>query len=94
MSFIWPVMLVLLVLIPLSGVLYILLQQRRRRFAASYGSLGLVQEAAGRELGSFCSHLRSSSSPWRGRRPWSACPVSKAPSSSRSTFPVAWRLTI
>jgi Ca-activated chloride channel homolog len=49
MSFIWPAMLVLLLLIPLFVVLYIMLQ--RRRFAASYGHLGLVQEAAGRRLG-------------------------------------------
>lgn len=51
MSFIWPAMLLLLLLIPLCVGLYVMLQQRRRRFAASYGSLGLVQEAAGRGLG-------------------------------------------
>ena len=47
MSFIWPVMLVLLLLVPLFVVLYVRLQRRRRRFAANYGSLGLVQTAAG-----------------------------------------------
>jgi len=51
MSFIWPAMLLLLLLIPLCVGLYVILQQRRRRFAASYGSFGLVQEAAGRGLG-------------------------------------------
>ena len=51
MSFIWPAMLLLLLLIPLCVGLYIMLQQRRRRFAASYGSFGLVQEAAGHGLG-------------------------------------------
>ena len=51
MSFIWPVMLILLLLIPLCVVLYVRLQRRRRRLAASYGSLGLVQAAAGRQLG-------------------------------------------
>ena len=51
MSFIWPTMLLLLLFIPLFGVLYILLQQRRRRFAASYSSLGLVQGAMGRGPG-------------------------------------------
>lgn len=51
MSFIWPAMLVLLLCVPLFGLLYVRLQQRRRRFAASYGSLGIVQEAAGRRLG-------------------------------------------
>jgi Ca-activated chloride channel homolog len=43
MTFIWPIMLILLVLIPVLVLLYIRLQQRRRRIAASYGSLGFVQ---------------------------------------------------
>jgi Ca-activated chloride channel family protein len=47
MSFIWPVMLILLLLVPLFVALYVRLQRRRRRFAASFGSLGLVQAAAG-----------------------------------------------
>ena len=47
MSFIWPAMLLLLLLIPLCIVLYVRLQRRRRRFAASYGNLGLMQAAAG-----------------------------------------------
>ncbi|HLB46463.1 MAG TPA: VWA domain-containing protein [Anaerolineales bacterium] len=51
MSFIWPTMLVLLMLIPLFVGLYLRMQQRRRRLAASYGSLGFVQEAAGRGPG-------------------------------------------
>ena len=51
MSFIWPIMLFSLVLIPLAVVLYILLQRRRRRIAERYGSFGFVQEAAGGELG-------------------------------------------
>jgi Ca-activated chloride channel family protein len=51
MSFLWPVMLLLLLWIPLGAALYVRLQRRRRRLAASYGSLGLVQEAAGRPLG-------------------------------------------
>jgi Ca-activated chloride channel family protein len=51
MSFIWPTMLLLLLFIPLFGVLYILLQQRRRRFAANYSSLGLVYEAMGHAPG-------------------------------------------
>jgi len=52
MSFIWPAMLVLLLLIPLCVGLYIRMQQRRRRIAERYGSLGLTPEAAGRRLGS------------------------------------------
>src|ERR671933_2421391 len=51
MSFIWPQMLVLLVLLPLFVGLYLRLQQRRRRLVASYGSLGLVQAAAGQRVG-------------------------------------------
>jgi len=51
MSFIWPAMLVLLLSVPLFGVLYVWLGRRRRRFAERYGSLGIVQEAAGRRLG-------------------------------------------
>ncbi len=48
MTFIWPAMLVSLVLIPLSIVLYLKLLQRRRRFAASYGNLGFARGATGR----------------------------------------------
>jgi Ca-activated chloride channel family protein len=44
-------MLLLLLLIPLCVGLYVMLQQRRRRLAASYGALGLGQEATGRGLG-------------------------------------------
>jgi Ca-activated chloride channel family protein len=50
MSFIWPAMLVLLLLIPLFGVLCIVFQQRRR-LAASYGGLGLTGGALGRGPG-------------------------------------------
>jgi Ca-activated chloride channel family protein len=52
MSFIWPAMLLSLLLIPLFVVLYLWQQQRRRRLAARYGSLGLARETAGRRLGS------------------------------------------
>ena len=44
-------MLFFLLLIPLFVLLYLRLQQRRRRLIASYGSLGLVQGAIGRGLG-------------------------------------------
>ncbi|MEW5959166.1 MAG: VWA domain-containing protein [Chloroflexota bacterium] len=49
MSFIWPTMLLSLLLVPLFVGLYLRLQQRRR-LAARYG--GLIQEATGRRLGS------------------------------------------
>ena len=52
MSFIWPEMLGLLVLIPLFSVLYVRMQRRRRRIAAAYSSFGLAQGAKGRNLGS------------------------------------------
>jgi Ca-activated chloride channel family protein len=45
MSFIWPVMLLLLILVPLFAVLYIVLQRRRQRLAAQYSRLGFVQGA-------------------------------------------------
>jgi Ca-activated chloride channel family protein len=51
MSFLWPIMLVLLLLVPLLVVQYTRMQQRRQRILANYGSLGIVQEAAGRRLG-------------------------------------------
>jgi Ca-activated chloride channel family protein len=51
MSFIWPTMLILLLLIPLAVVLYARLQRRRQQLAARYGSLGFVQAAAGRRIG-------------------------------------------
>jgi Ca-activated chloride channel family protein len=42
MSFIWPAMLFSLLLVPAFVVLNIRMQRRRRRLAASYGSLGLA----------------------------------------------------
>jgi Ca-activated chloride channel homolog len=50
MSFIWPVMLILLLLLPLGVLLYLRMQRRRQRMMASYGSMGMVQ-TAGRQLG-------------------------------------------
>jgi Ca-activated chloride channel family protein len=50
MSFIWPAMLLSLVLVPLSIWLYLKLLQQRRQQLARYGSFGFVQ-AAGRPAG-------------------------------------------
>lgn len=47
MTFIWPTMLVLLLLMPFYLGLYIVLWRRRRRLAVSYGSFGLVPGASG-----------------------------------------------
>jgi Ca-activated chloride channel family protein len=51
MSFIWPALLILLLLVPLCIVLYLRMHRRRQFLAARYGSLGMVQAAAGRPLG-------------------------------------------
>ena len=47
MSFIWPTLLLTLLCVPLLVVLYLRMQQRRRKFAAQYGSLGLVHNSKG-----------------------------------------------
>ena len=52
MSFIWPTLLWSLLAIPLFILLYVRMQRRRNRFTLRYGSLGLVQQAAGRGPGS------------------------------------------
>jgi Ca-activated chloride channel family protein len=56
MSFIWPTLLLALFCVPLLVLLYLQLQGRRRRFAARYGSLGLVHDAMGSGIG-FRRHI-------------------------------------
>ncbi len=56
MSFIWPTLLLALCAVPLLVLLYAQLQKRRHRFAARYGSLGLVHDAAGKGIG-FRRHV-------------------------------------
>ena len=51
MSFIWPALLWSLVTIPLLALLYLRMQKRRSQYAVRYGSLGLVQQASGRGVG-------------------------------------------
>lgn len=51
MSFIWPFMLALLLLIPVLILVYIILQRRRQKYALRYASLSLVKEALGRGPG-------------------------------------------
>ncbi len=48
MTFTWPLMLASLLVIPLLAWLYWRAQQRRQRLTASYGTLGVVRETAGR----------------------------------------------
>lgn len=50
MSFIWPVMLLLVFLLPVFTVLYALLFARRQRAIARYSNLGLMQQTQARGL--------------------------------------------
>ena len=56
MSFIWPIMLFMLLLIPLFVGFYIFLQVRRRRLAESFGKTGFIANAAGKGVG-FRRHI-------------------------------------
>jgi Ca-activated chloride channel family protein len=56
MSFIWPTLLLILLFVPLLVLIYLRIQGRRRRFAARYGSLGLVHDALGSGIG-FRRHV-------------------------------------
>ena len=47
MSFIWPSLLLFLIGVPLLVLLYVRMLQRRKKFAARFGSLGLVHDARG-----------------------------------------------
>ena len=51
MSFIWQSMLWSLVLIPLLMVMYFSIQRQRKQIALQYGSLGLVKQSSGRDVG-------------------------------------------
>jgi Ca-activated chloride channel family protein len=51
MSFLWPDMLFLLLLLPVGVVLYVGRQRQRARLAASFGSLGFTQGGAASRLG-------------------------------------------
>ena len=52
MTFIWPAMLWSLLTVPVIVFLYLRMQKRRAQYAVRYGSLGLVQQASGRGIGS------------------------------------------
>ena len=51
MTFIWPLMLFSLLLVPLLVWLYLRMQRRRKEVVARYGTLGIVQDARQRPLG-------------------------------------------
>lgn len=52
MTFIWPISFCALAVVPLLVLLYLRMQKRRQQFALRYGSLGLVQSASGKAVGS------------------------------------------
>jgi Ca-activated chloride channel family protein len=56
MSFIWPLALGSLILVPVLILVYLSLQRRRRRILAQFGNLGLLQGSAGRRTG-FSRHV-------------------------------------
>ncbi len=51
MSFLWPDLLWLLLVVPALVIAYIIVQRRRQRYALRYASLSLVKEALGRGPG-------------------------------------------
>ena len=51
MSFIWPVMLYTLLIVPLFVALYWRMQQRRRALKEKYGAMGFVQQSGGEQPG-------------------------------------------
>lgn len=51
MSFIWPTLLLMLLLVPVLIFLYLRIQGRRRKFAERYGSLGIVHDDKGSGMG-------------------------------------------
>ena len=56
MSFIWPLALFSLILVPVLVAAYLSLQRRRRRILAQYGNLGLFQNTSGQRMG-FSRHV-------------------------------------
>jgi len=56
MSFLWPVMLFSLLLVPMCGLLYWRLQRRRQRYAARLGMLGIVRDQTAKPSG-WIRHL-------------------------------------
>jgi Ca-activated chloride channel family protein len=51
MSFVWPTLLVSLVLIPVLFYIYFRMQRRRKDLAAKFGALGVIRDAGGRGPG-------------------------------------------
>jgi Ca-activated chloride channel family protein len=53
MSFVWPTLLISLVLIPVLLYIYVRMQRRRKDLAAKFGALGVVRDARGRGPGTY-----------------------------------------
>lgn len=53
MSFVWPTLLISLVLIPVLLYIYFRMQRRRKALAAKFGALGFVRDASGRGPGTY-----------------------------------------
>lgn len=51
MSFVWPTLLISLLLVPVLVFLYFRMQQRRKSLAAKFGALGFVRDASGQGPG-------------------------------------------
>src|SRR5688500_9275895 len=51
MSFRWPEMLILLIIVPVLAALYVWMQRRRQRYALQYASTSLVAQAVGKGPG-------------------------------------------
>lgn len=56
MSFVWPTLLISLVLVPVLLYVYFRMQRRRKDLAAKFGALGVIRDAQGRGPGTF-QHL-------------------------------------
>src|SRR5512143_2075413 len=56
MTFMWPWMLVSILLVPVLAAYYVASRRRRHRDAPEYGALGILRDQAGRTLG-FRRHL-------------------------------------
>lgn len=51
MDFLWPLMLIALLLVPVFVYVYLRMQQRRKQIVARYNNFGLMQGGAGRQVG-------------------------------------------
>lgn len=53
MSFVWPTLLISLILVPVLLYAYFRMQRRRRDLAAKFGALGVIRDAKGRGPGTY-----------------------------------------